>query len=137
LPDYLKIEQNRSMQHITKFLLFLVVIGTLSCQSKKDKVIVRIDKAVMSSSVIGKAVQLIDVRTTREYNSGHIDESINFDLSKQATFIKQIETLNKDQPVYLYCAYGVRSAYAAKIMESKGFTKIYDYSGGYNDWIGN
>lgn len=125
------------MQHITKFLLFLVVIGTLSCQSKKDKVIVRIDKTVMSSSVIGKAVQLIDVRTTREYNSGHIDESINFDLSKQATFIQQIETLKKDQPVYLYCAYGVRSAYAAKIMESKGFTKIYDYSGGYNDWIGN
>ncbi|MCK0160989.1 rhodanese-like domain-containing protein [Allomuricauda sp. F6463D] len=123
------------MRHIIKFVLFLVFAGTLSCHSQKDKVITRIDKAEMNSNVIGKAVQLIDVRTPGEYNAGHIDDAINFDISKYQNFIEQINTLDKEDPVYLYCAVGARSIHAAKILKSKGFTKIYDYSGGYDDWI--
>jgi rhodanese-related sulfurtransferase len=32
---------------------------------------------------------------------------------------------------------GGRSNRAANILKEKGFTKIFDYSGGYNDWVQN
>jgi len=126
------------MQRVIKRLLFLVVfINVFACQSQKESPIQRIDKEAIKTEVIGKDVQLVDVRTPGEYNAGHIDDAVNFDLSDRTTFMKQIETLDKDQPVYLYCLVGSRSAYAAKILRSKGFTRIFDYSGGYNDWIKN
>ncbi|RIV46439.1 rhodanese-like domain-containing protein [Flagellimonas pelagia] len=125
------------MQHIFKKGLYLVFfVGILSCQSQ-DTTITRVDKEAIKAEVIGKDVQLVDVRTPEEYNAGHIDDAINFDLSNRSAFMKQVETLDKDQPVYVYCLVGSRSAYAAKILRSKGFTKIYDYSGGYNDWMKN
>lgn len=126
------------MQRVIKRLLFLVVfINVFACQSQKENPITRIDKEAIKTEVIGKDVQLVDVRTPGEYNAGHIDDAVNFDLSDRTTFMEQIETLDKDQPVYLYCLVGSRSAYAAKILRSKGFTQIFDYSGGYNDWIKN
>ncbi|MEO2050941.1 MAG: rhodanese-like domain-containing protein [Allomuricauda sp.] len=126
------------MQRVIKRLLFLVVfINVFACQSQKESPIQSIDKEAIKTEVIGKDVQLVDVRTPGEYNAGHIDDAVNFDLSDSTTFMKQIETLDKDQPVYLYCLVGSRSAYAAKILRSKGFTQIFDFSGGYNDWIKN
>ncbi|MBR9854744.1 MAG: rhodanese-like domain-containing protein [Algicola sp.] len=125
------------MQQIIKFVLSLVLLGTLSCHSQNEKIIERVDKATIHADVIGKNVQLIDVRTPREFNDGYIDGARNFDLSQQKAFLEQINTLAKDQPVYLYCTVGGRSGYAAKILKKEGFTKIYDYSGGYNDWVRN
>lgn len=126
------------MQTIFRWALYLMVFtSVVSCQSQQDKTITRVDKEAIKAEVIGKDVQLIDVRTPGEYGAGHIDDAVNFDLSNRNAFMKQIETLDKDQPVYLYCLVGSRSAYAAKILRDKGFTKIYDYSGGYNDWVRN
>ena len=126
------------MQTIFRWALYLMVFtSVVSCQSQQDKTISRVDKDAIKAEVIGKDVQLVDVRTPGEYGAGHIDDAVNFDLSNRNAFMKQIETLDKDQPVYLYCLVGSRSAYAAKILRDKGFTKIYDYSGGYNDWVRN
>jgi Rhodanese-related sulfurtransferase len=123
------------MRHWFKLTLYSVIFATVvSCQSQQDATITRVDKETIKAEVIGKDVQLVDVRTPEEYNAGHIDDAINFDLSNRAAFLKQIETMDKEQPVYVYCMIGSRSAYAAKILRSKGFTKIYDYSGGYDDW---
>lgn len=93
-----------------------------------------IDKATMKAEVIGNDVQLIDVRTPQEYEAGHIDDALNFDIKNLQLFEEQIETLNKEEPVYLYCKMGGRSARAAQLLKEKGFTKIYDYAGGYDEW---
>lgn len=126
------------MQKIQKLFLYLMLFtSVVSCQSQQEAEITMVDKEAIKAEVIGKDVQLVDVRTPGEYNAGHIDDAVNFDLSKRNTFLEQIETLDKGQPVYVYCLVGSRSAFAAKILRSKGFTKIFDYSGGYNDWIKN
>nr|WP_297782426.1 rhodanese-like domain-containing protein [uncultured Allomuricauda sp.] len=126
------------MKTIFKLILGLMVLmGAYSCQSQESEVIKKVDNAFLKQEVIGKNVQLVDVRTPGEYNSGHIDDAVNFDLSRQKTFMQQIGTLDKNRPVYLYCAVGSRSAYAAKILEREGFAKIFDYSGGYMDWVRN
>ncbi|MEZ4810124.1 MAG: rhodanese-like domain-containing protein [Allomuricauda sp.] len=121
---------------ITRIKCILLGIGllwALSCFPQEDGTIKKIDKATMETEVIGKDVQLVDVRTPMEYNNGHIDDAVNFDVNG-SSFPKQIKTLDKEKPVYLYCKMGGRSNRAAEILKSKGFKKIFDYTGGYDDW---
>lgn len=77
---------------------------------------------------------LLDVRTPFEFNEGHIENAKNIDFSV-STFEQEIEKLDKDQPVFLYCAIGVRSAKAASLMRKKGFKHVFDLDGGYQDLI--
>ena len=79
-------------------------------------------------------VQLVDVRTKREFASGHIKNAKNIVYQSQDWDI-QVASLDKDKPVYVYCARGVRSAKCASILEEAGFTKIFDLDGGITKWI--
>ncbi|AKA35228.1 MAG: rhodanese-like domain-containing protein [Muricauda sp.] len=116
------------------FVCALLLFLGLSCKSQGEPSISVIDKATMQAQVIGKDVQLIDVRTPQEYEAGHIDDALNFDIKNQPLFKEKIGTLDKDKPVYLYCKMGGRSARAAALLKEMGFKEIYDYSGGYDEW---
>lgn len=115
--------------------LLFVIIAFISCQSQKKPYITKIDKAYLQENVIGKDVQLVDVRTTEEYEVGRIDDAVNFNVVQGDVFLEQIKTLDKSKPVYLYCKAGGRSNRAAELLKMEGFTQIFDYSGGYNDWV--
>jgi rhodanese-related sulfurtransferase len=78
-------------------------------------------------------IQLIDVRTPEEHNAGKIGNASNIDFYSD-DFQSQLEKLDKTKPVMLYCASGGRSGKAASMMNSMGFTEVYDLSGGYNGW---
>ena len=122
----------------TKLCQILWLLGTglfLSGQSKPKSDITKIDKTFLQENVIEKEVQLVDVRTSEEYESGHIEGAVNYNIIDSQRFLTQIENLDKEEPVYLYCKMGERSDRAAKLLKEKGFTKIFDYSGGYNDWV--
>ncbi len=114
---------------------FVVLLLGISCKPKSEKGITKVDKAFMQETVVGKDVQLIDVRTPEEFNSGNIDGAVNYNIINQETFLKQIENLDKDKPVYLYCRMGGRSNRAARLLKREGFTQIFDFSGGYNAWV--
>lgn len=77
---------------------------------------------------------ILDVRTAYEFAEGHIENAKNIDVSG-STFEAEIEKLDKDQPVFVYCAIGVRSAKAAAILRKKGFKHVYDLDGGYHDLL--
>lgn len=79
-------------------------------------------------------VQLVDVRTAKEFNEGAIENALNIDFFLQETFNEEFGKLNKEQPVYLYCRSGNRSQQAARKLDSLGFKKIYDLKGGYMGW---
>ncbi len=82
---------------------------------------------------ISKKVQLIDVRTPREYASGHIKGAKNIDFFSPK-FKEACESLNKEQPIYIYCQSGNRSRSASGRLASMGFIEIYDLQGGYSNW---
>ena len=84
--------------------------------------------------VVGKDVQLVDVRTPDEYNAGKIDDAINIDYFNQETFKKEFEKLDKNKPIYVYCKSGHRSHESAVLLEEMGFKEIYDLEGGYMAW---
>ncbi|WP_298995607.1 rhodanese-like domain-containing protein [Flagellimonas sp. S174] len=109
----------------------------LSCNSDSDKKVVQIDHQQMVDKVLGKDVQLVDVRTPKEYEDGHIDDAVNFNVKDKKKFLEQIQSLSKETPVYLYCKSGVRSKKAAELLKKEGFSTVFDYSGGYEDWKEN
>ncbi len=63
---------------------------------------------------------VIDVRSSNEYATGHVDSAINVPLEKIADY----KLDNKDQLIVVYCASGARSAMAKKILEAKGIKKV-------------
>lgn len=72
---------------------------------------------------------IVDVRTTKEFEKGHIDNAMNIPLVDFATFGS---TLKKgDAPMYVHCQSGYRSAIAASILRIKGFKNVCNIQGGY------
>lgn len=80
-----------------------------------------------------KDPQLLDIRTSWEYNRGFIEGSLNIDYSGSA-FKEDLEKLEKNRPVFIYCAVGGRSAQAVSLFKSLGFTKVVDLKGGIVSW---
>ena len=80
-----------------------------------------------------KKVQLIDVRTAREFSSSHIKGAKNIDFYS-GQFATAFNKLNKNKPIYIYCRTGSRSRHAANKLIKMGFTEIYDLKGGIVRW---
>lgn len=102
-------------------------------KATSDKVKV-LTKAEYAQAIKKGKVQLVDVRTAREYNAGHIMGAKNFDLFSPNHFKSGFESLDKSKPVYIYCQSGNRSKTAAGRLVSMGFEEIIDLSGGYSAW---
>jgi phage shock protein E len=80
-----------------------------------------------------KNAQLLDVRTSQEWEAGKIASSSCINVN-DAAFKQQIEKLDKNKPVFVYCAAGGRSSKAAPILQQAGFKHIYNLTGGgYKD----
>ena len=80
-----------------------------------------------------KDAQLLDVRTPQEWEAGKIASSNCININ-DAAFKLQIEKLDKNKPVFVYCAAGGRSSKATPILQQAGFKYIYNLTGGgYKD----
>lgn len=77
-------------------------------------------------------VVLIDVREKDEYQSRHIPGADNFPLSELGTTYAH---LDKNQPYYVVCQAGGRSARACEFLEAQGF-EVVNVTGGMNAWQG-
>lgn len=77
--------------------------------------------------------QVVDVRTTSEFTGGHLKNAINIDVNS-SDFEQQIATLDKNQPVFVYCLAGSRSASAASYMRGQGFATVFEMDGGILKW---
>lgn len=77
-------------------------------------------------------VAIVDVREEDELVEGYIENSILIPLD---TVESQAENILKDknQTILVYCRSGRRSAMACDVLDSLGYTDVYDF-GGIIDW---
>ena len=131
-------------QQISFFSLCFLSFGLFSCgQNNKTKEVqppgandqaqIELISAQELNSKLDIDLKLIDVRTAQEFTSGAIKGAVNIDYSN-SNFLKNIQAFDKDEPIYLYCRSGRRSASAAKQLKEAGFTKIFDLQGGILAW---
>lgn len=110
--------------------LFSSIFGAKAQQNDAIKVL---DTQTFKDSISSKKVQLIDVRTPDEYNSGHIKDAKNIDFYS-GKFNTEFDKLDKEKPVYIYCRSGSRSRQSANKLIAMGFKEIYDLRGGFIAW---
>jgi len=64
---------------------------------------------------------IVDVRETKEYEDGHIPNSLNMPLS---TIGKHVPMLQKFKNIYLVCESGGRSSYTNEVLKTTGIETI-------------
>ena len=71
---------------------------------------------------INKGAVVIDVRTQREWNNGHIENSIHIPLDQLQRRLAEIKKLNK--PIITVCESGVRSGNASKFLKENNLEAV-------------
>lgn len=122
-------------------VLSLFCLSTISCQSTSSNKaeqaispIVHVDVGQFKTLIDTTTDYiLLDVRTPQETALGKIDDALEIDFKGQE-FESSINQLDPNKVVLIYCRSGKRSTKAAKLLEQKGFKKIYNLDGGFLKW---
>ncbi len=75
---------------------------------------------------------ILDVRTVSEYESGHLEGSINIPVE---VLSQHLSELNPDDELLVYCRTGNRSATAVGILRENGYDRVYHMDGGITAWM--
>jgi molybdopterin/thiamine biosynthesis adenylyltransferase/rhodanese-related sulfurtransferase len=81
----------------------------------------------------GEPLTLIDIRELDEWTQGRIDGSIHISRG----FLElQVENFvsDREHPIAVTCAGGVRSLMAARSLEEMGYTNVFSVAGGFTGW---
>ena len=85
---------------------------------------------VVAQAIAGGA-QVLDVRTDAEFASGHVTGAVHANVLDPG-FDQAVADLDREEPVYVYCASGHRSGRAASKLEALGFETVVN-AGGIGD----
>ena len=88
-------------------------------------------KRELARQSAGSDIVLLDVREPREFQRGHIHQSL---LMPIRAVPKRGEELPKDRPIVVICRIGRRSRLAAGILKTQGYDNVYNLHGGVLAW---
>lgn len=114
-----------------------------ACESKpepkveKEEVVIvqNISPQEFQDKISNGEVQLIDVRTQKEFEAGHIKNAENLDILN-GQLLTGIRDLDETKPIYVYCKAGARGIKAGQLLKENGFKTIYNLKGGTSAWEG-
>lgn len=87
----------------------------------------------ISVTEVPENIQLIDVRETDEFAEVRARGAKNIPLSD---FTTRYQEIDDEQPVYLICKAGGRSAQAGQYLEQAlGIEEVYNVDGGTDAWV--
>ena len=106
--------------------------GFRSLLDKTKSEISEID-APAAKELLGGDHVFIDVREPTETADGHVEGA---ELIPRGLLELRVEGAvpSKDTPLVVYCAGGIRSAFAAKSLEMLGYTNVTSMDGGFAAW---
>ena len=73
--------------------------------------------------LLKKGAQLIDVRSTMEYNQGALNGAINLPIT---SIHHNTDAIDQSKPVLLYCRSGQRSGMVKQFLITLGFDEVYN-----------
>ncbi|GHH99137.1 rhodanese-like domain-containing protein [Neobacillus kokaensis] len=109
-------------------LVFVLMIFLTACGNKGYKNVTAED----AKQLIGNnKLIVLDVRTQEEYQQGHIPNATLIPLQELEGRLNELKT---DAAYLVVCRSGKRSAQASEILTDNGFIKVYNMTGGMNNW---
>jgi molybdopterin/thiamine biosynthesis adenylyltransferase/rhodanese-related sulfurtransferase len=101
--------------------------------AEAKSVITEIDTEESARRIDGGGSVVLDVREPDEFEQGALVGVVHI---PRGHLEAQVETriVDKSAPVIVYCAGGVRSAFAAKTLQELGYTDVVSMVGGFGKW---
>ena len=103
--------------------------GGMTAWRSEDRPVARV--ATLSADRLGDpelgSTLILDVRDTDEYESGHVDGSLNIPYAELGG---RLSELPRDRPIATVCSGGKRSGLAASILQREGFDQVIHVTGG-------
>lgn len=78
---------------------------------------------------IAQGAVVVDVRNESEWQQGHLPEAKLLPLPELQAQLSQLESWcggDKNTEIVVYCASGMRSSRARKILQNAGFSQVYN-----------
>ncbi len=116
------------IMHLISYAILLLIGSSCQGQTTDFK---QVDVAEFQKLALHKDAQLLDVRTPGEFKNGTISKSKNIDWNG-ADFNTEVQQLDKEKPVLVFCLSGGRSKKAAAALVSNGFKNVFELKGGYS-----
>ena len=119
--------------------LLLIVFSLESCTFSIEKKVEgegevhSVSVEAFADSISRPGVQLVDVRTPEEFNSGNIPGSVNINVMTGHFGEEASGLLDKSRTVAVYCRSGNRSKNAAKVLSMMGYNVV-ELDSGYKAW---
>jgi rhodanese-related sulfurtransferase len=81
----------------------------------------------------GKNFVLLDARTPKEFNAGHLPKSVNIPRGTME-FIVGKSYPNKDTQIVLYCRTDARATLCTQTLKEMRYTNVKNLQGGFKAW---
>ena len=101
--------------------------------SKAKAQITEVDTAEAQKRIQGGGVIVLDVREPDEFDQGALPDVLHIPRGHLEAQIEG-KIIDKAAPVVVYCAGGVRSAFAAQTLTEMGYTNVVSMDGGFGKW---
>jgi rhodanese-related sulfurtransferase len=93
----------------------------------------RVTAATLAELLQGPdAPAVLDVRTEKEWDEGHIEGSVNLPLGHLEERLAEVP---RERKVVVHCQSGYRSAIAASLLARHGIDAVADLVGGWKAWV--
>jgi len=102
--------KNKSLRLILLFFSMIAFAGCTSAQDSKD-----------IKRMIADGAYLVDVRTSQEYEEGHVEGSVNIPVDAVAA---NLDKFKNKKNIIVFCRSGSRSANAKQILEDNGIKNV-------------
>ena len=113
--------------------LFVVACAQNNVNRQNTQQPQTISASQFKAAIEKPGVQILDVRTAGEYQSGHIQNALQANWNDAKEFQDRTQHLDKSKPVYVYCQAGGRSAAAQSFLTEKGYAVV-NLEGGMSNW---
>ncbi|MGD2063259.1 MAG: rhodanese-like domain-containing protein [Nitrospirota bacterium] len=108
-----------------------LVVAAAACGAGGSRTIV--PTTLADQIATGTAPVVLDVRSTREYEAGHVPGAIHIPFQQVASRIDELPTA-PDAPIVVYCAHGPRAVWAARALRKAGHTQVLYLEGHMAAW---
>lgn len=112
----------------------LVTLFSFTAAAEKTPTISQIELVELLSQPDNTTYVVLDVRTPREFNVGHIEGAINVSHNTITENLAMLEQY-KDKTVVVHCRSGMRARSAEKVLKKNGFTNLRHLEGDMLGWL--
>lgn len=110
--------------------LLATLILTSACSDAKGVIS---QDALLEQLQNGENPIILDVRTPREYQQGHVPGAVNLPYQQIGRRLAELQEF-KDREVVVYCEVGPRSRVAQSMLQQAGFTDVRHLAGDMAGW---